>query len=318
MIYCEARLLRAGLANRLFPWARARIWSRTHNVPMLFPQWVQVPIGTLIRREKDLRTYTNLFQPAAGDVTGLAAAYVRVTAQKVPEPDTVDGLAAEGRRSRLVVFEGMRGQFAEINSWSTLLKAELEDMTRPMWRQRAQAIPVPFIALHVRRGDFQRTVAAADLVTTNNAITPIGWFVATLRAVRAALGETLPAIVTSDGSDAELSELLGESHVTRADTGSAIGDMLLLSRSKVLLASGSSFSAWASFLGQMPTLSHPGQGLTRLFGLKSSGAFLGEFDPANPGDFNRADLTTQAESGSAVPEPAETRHGAAQQRGDTR
>ncbi len=68
----------------------------------------------------------------------------------------------------------------------------------------------------------------------------------------------------------------------RRDTGSAIGDMLLLSRAEVFLASGSSFSAWASFLGQMPTLTHPGLGLTRLFGLRTQGAFLGEFDPANP------------------------------------
>ena len=52
---------------------------------MLFPRWAQVPIGTLIRREKDLRTYTNLFMPGAGDVTGLSAAYVRLRATAVPE-----------------------------------------------------------------------------------------------------------------------------------------------------------------------------------------------------------------------------------------
>lgn len=282
MIYCEARLLRAGLANRLFPWARARIWSRAHNAPMLFPRWAQVPIGTLIRREQDLRTYTNLFMPGVGDVTGLSAAYMRLMATAVPEPHRVGEAVPEARRPQLVVFEGMRNQFAAINGWSALLKDELTAMTRPMWRERAQAIAAPFIALHVRRGDFQRTVAAAELGRTDNAITPIGWFVETLRAVRGAFGEALPAVVTSDGSDAELAELLAERQVLRVDTGSAIGDILLLSRAEVLLASGSSFSAWASFLGQMPTLTHPGLGLTRLFGLESGGAFLGEFDPANP------------------------------------
>lgn len=288
MNYCEARLLRAGLANRLFPWARARIWSRTQHAPMLYPRWAQVPIGTLIRREKDLRTYTNLFMPAAGDVTGLSAAYVRMRAKPVPEPDKVDTPVPASREARLVVFEGMRGQFAEINGWSALLRGEVEAMTRPLWRERAEAIPAPFIALHVRRGDFQKTVSAADLGTTNNVVTPIGWFVDTLRAVRAVLGDARPAIVTSDGSDAELAGLLAEKNVTRADTGSAIGDMLLLSRADVLLASGSSFSAWASFLGRMPTLTHPGQSLTRLFGLASEGSFLGEFDPANPIDLSGA------------------------------
>ncbi len=287
MTYVEARLLRAGMANRLFPWARARIWSRTHGARMLFPRWAQVPIGTLIRREKDLRTYTNLFQPADGDVTGLRAAYIRLRAATVPEPEKVDGAVAAARGTQLVVFEGMRGQFAEINGWSGLLKDELEAMTRPIWRERARAFPAPFIALHVRRGDFQRSIAAAELATAGNAITPIGWFVDTLRCVRAALGEARPAIVTSDGSDAELAALLAEPNVTRADTGSAIGDMLLLSRAEVLLASGSSFSAWASFLGQMPTFTHPGQSLTRLFGLKSERAYLGELDPASPIDLQR-------------------------------
>ena len=157
-------------------------------------------------------------------------------------------------------------------------------MTRPVWRERAWALPGPFIAMHVRRGDFRRATTAEDVAKSDNVTTPIGWFVDTLRCVRAVLGETRLAIVTSDGSDAELAGLLSQENVIRADTGSAISDMLLLSRADVLLASGSSFSAWASFLGQMPTLTYPGQSLTRLFGLKSQRANLGEFCPEKPMD----------------------------------
>ena len=119
--YCDARLLRAGLANRLFPWARARIWSHTHSAPMLFPRWAQVPIGTLIRREKDLRTYANLFRPCEGYLAGLSASFIRLRAVAVPEPDAPDGDVPAALGPQLVVFEGMRGQFAEINGWSALL-----------------------------------------------------------------------------------------------------------------------------------------------------------------------------------------------------
>lgn len=284
MIYCEARLLRAGLANRLFPWARCRVFSRANNIPMLAPRWAQVPMGTILRREKDLRAYTNLFTPSIGDVAGLRAAYIRMRAGKLPEPQRPGEPFARPKGLHLIVFEGMDGEFAPINSWNALLRDELHAMTRPVWREKAAAVPGPFIGIHVRRGDFRRLAAAADRTLEGNAITPIGWFVDTLRAVRAARPDILPAIVTSDGSDADLAELLAEPNVMRADTGSAIGDMLLLSRAEVLLASGSSFSAWASFLGQMPTLSHPGQSLTRLFGLKSERAFIGEFDPEKPID----------------------------------
>jgi hypothetical protein len=283
MIYCEARLLRAGLANRLFPWARARIWSRKHQVRMLFPQWAQIPFGTLLRREKDLRTYTNLFQPAEGDIRGLHAAYVRLTAKPAPEPASLLTAVEPIPGSQLVVFEGMKGQFAEINGFGPFLRPEVEAMTLPTWRTRAQAFAQhPFIGLHVRRGDFQRSVAPGELATTNNAITPIDWFVDTLKAVREVVGPSMPAIVTSDGTDEDLEILLAEPNITRADTGSAIGDMLLLSRAEILLGSGSSFSAWAAFLRDIPTLTHPGQSLTRLFGLTSEKGRLQVFDPANP------------------------------------
>jgi hypothetical protein len=99
--------------------------------------------------------------------------------------------------------------------------------------------------------------------------------------VRARLGASIPAVVTSDGGPDELRPLLDLDNVRQVATGSAIGDLLVLSRAVLLLASGSSFSAWASYLGRMPTLSHPGQTLDRLFRLKGAAQqFIGEFDPA--------------------------------------
>lgn len=287
MLYCEARLLRAGLANKLFPWARARIFARTHNVPMLATRWSQVPFGTLLRREKDLRVYADLFDASPNSAGSLRSSWVRLRAKPIAEPQSPADAVIHADGLGLVVFSGMREQFVQINGWHNLLREELTAITRPVWRERAQSVPAPFIAIHVRRGDFRRAETSSDAQKSDNTTTPIGWFIDTLRSVRAQSGEQLPAIVTSDGSDAELADLLAQNGVTRADTGSAIGDMLLLSRASVLLASGSSFSAWASFLGQVPTLSHPGQGLTRLFGLKSQGAFLGEFDPEGPAGLDR-------------------------------
>lgn len=274
--------MRAGLANKLFPWARARIFARTHGVPMLATRWSQVPIGTLIRREKDLRVYADLFVASPNSVGALRSSWVRLGAKPIAEPQYPSDAVIRTHGLGLVVFSGMREQFVQINGWQELLREELNRITRPVWRTRAQSIPAPFIAMHVRRGDFQRAATSSDACKSDNTTTPIGWFVETLKSVRKLRGEHLRAIVTSDGSAEELAELLDEDGVTRVDTGSAIGDMLLLSRASVLLASGSSFSAWASFLGQVPTLSHPGQGLTRLFGLRSQGALLAEFNPSDP------------------------------------
>jgi Glycosyl transferase family 11 len=281
MLYCEAKLFRAGLTNRLFPWARCRIYSHLHGMPMLTPCWAQVPFGTILRREADLRTYTNLFIRRDGDISGWRRAYVRLRAKKVTEPERLTDDVPYGDGMHVVVFEGMKEQFQPLRGWHELVRQELLTITRRDWREKAEAVPGRFIGIHVRRGDFQRP-GVADLSRVDNTCTPLAWFVESLKAVRARISATVPAIVTSDGSPNELHALLTMENVRLVSTGSAIGDLLVLSRAVLLLASGSSFSAWASYLGQMPTLSHPEQSLMRLFRLGSStGRFVGGFDPSD-------------------------------------
>jgi hypothetical protein len=65
--------------------------------------------------------------------------------------------------------------------------------------------------------------------------------------------------------------------------GTAISDLLILSRGKVLLASGSSsFAAWGAFLGQMPSATHPGQPLSDWNIVPEKGQFIGEVNPGSP------------------------------------
>jgi hypothetical protein len=181
-----------------------------------------------------------------------------------------------------MVFEGFREQFRHLHGWHDLVRKELLAITRWEWREQAEAVPCPFIAMHVRLGDFQRPDADTDHTRVDNMATPLSWFIESLRTVRRRMGASIPAIVTSDGRPEELRALLKLENVRLAFTGSAIGDLLLLSRGVLLLASGSSFSAWASYLGRMPTLSHPGQSLTRLFQLDASaGQFIGDVDPTD-------------------------------------
>jgi hypothetical protein len=92
----------------------------------------------------------------------------------------------------------------------------------------------------------------------------------------------VPAVVVSDGSPAALGDLLSIDGVTLLRPGCAISDLLVLSRARVLLASGSSsFSAWGAFLGQMPVASHPGQPMSDWRIHPSRGQHLGEFVPGD-------------------------------------
>jgi hypothetical protein len=92
---------------------------------------------------------------------------------------------------------------------------------------------------------------------------PVSWFVESLAFKRQNVGSTVPAFVVSDGERTDLADLVGAPAVELVQTGSAIGDLLALSGVRVLLASGgSSFSAWAAYLGEMPAIARPGQSLT--------------------------------------------------------
>jgi hypothetical protein len=106
---------------------------------------------------------------------------------------------------------------------------------------------------------------------------------ATLELIRREVGRTVRAIVVSDGNQKALQPLLEMENVTFVRPGAAISDLLVLSKAKVLLTCGaSSFAAWACFLGQMPSVSHPGQPLA-VWNLPSThGQFLGELDPTKP------------------------------------
>ena len=111
----------------------------------------------------------------------------------------------------------------------------------------------------------------------------MSWFVNGLEWVRNTIGYPAQAVVVSDGTSEELGPLLSLENVAFIRPGCAISDLLILANSRVLLASGSSsFSAWASFLGQMPTISHPGQPLS-WFGLVNRyGRYVGEFNASSP------------------------------------
>ncbi|HBY61296.1 MAG TPA: hypothetical protein DEH78_15860 [Solibacterales bacterium] len=288
MLYCQAVLPRAGLGNKLFPWARCLVFSRTHDVPMLATSWSQFSIGPLLRGQQDWRTYHNLFRNGEGDIGGLRRLWILNRAASVAEPEGGVSVLPEPGRAALVTFSGMGKHFGPLYGHHQKLGAALRALTRPPWVARADAAgggtryPV---GIHVRLGDFSVPQSEDEMKTKGCVRTPLSWFISSLNAIRREAGWPVPAFVVSDGSAAELAPLLSLDDVCLVNTGSSIGDMLLLSKASILIATGgSSFSGWAAFLGQMPVIAHPGQNLAWFQLRPANGQFLGEFDPSAPDD----------------------------------
>ena len=242
--YGVPKLMRAGLGNMLFPWARCVVWCRRTGARMLAPSWRKMRIGPYLRREPDKRSYHRLF--LNGDyVTGADRAMVILTSRHRRETELADGWTPTGRE--LVRFEFLGnylGHFFEpLRGSERLVHDELLRITR---RELLPQQPSePFIGVHVRLGDYPWRL-------------PIDWYTHAVDRLRTQLGG-LQVRVFSDGTDEELEPLLRLPDIDRVRGHSAITDMLDLAQACCLVPSGSTFSLWASYLGQVPTVWPPGR-----------------------------------------------------------
>ncbi|MGH9807358.1 MAG: hypothetical protein ACRD9W_08860, partial [Terriglobia bacterium] len=161
------------------------------------------------------------------------------------------------------------------------LHVSLRAIAARKWLAMADMYTEIPIALNVRRGkDFEDASDESEFYSRGPLRTPLSWFIRTLQEIRSRLGvPRAPAYVVSDGTEQDLEPLLRINDVHLVESRSAISDLLILAKARLLIGSGgSSFSAWASFLGQMPTVSHPGQSLNwfKVSG-DSSAHYVGEY-----------------------------------------
>lgn len=287
-VYCEAKFAAgSGLGNRLFPWARCKLFSEANRIPMLAPAWVQARLGPLKRGGLSLSAYhrqillIGLFR-RDGYVSGLEKMLVSARASRVSEPENlVHELARESASPVIVSFEGDRHHFAELAGRRQRVLELLRNEAKPKWVALADRMASPLV-VNVRCANDFRVAVHPDEYRTQGALkTPLDWFITSLRFVRRAWGQDVPAVVVSDGTVEQLRTLLNEPNVRFARPGCAISDLLILAHARVLIGSGgSSFSAWGAFLSGAATITHPGQSL-QWFNVDSSGDHnVGEFDPA--------------------------------------
>jgi hypothetical protein len=262
-------------------WARAFVCAKQNGFPMLAPQWFQLRLGALLRAEPVKRFYFSEFTNK-GYIGGWRRWLILRRARRIPETELQKLKHNESNAQvQVIEFEGLDDYFKGLISHKQLILAELMRIANPKAGLRANRIEEPFIAVHIRRGDQtrQQKIPLSKIVQ----YTPIEWFVAAIKALRTdPRWETQPIKVFSDGSRDELKEVLDLPDCELVTTKKAIGDILAMARSNLLLASGySTFSMWASFLGEMHTLYAPSKMQQKLFGSRSN-SFEGEWTSNTP------------------------------------
>lgn len=263
-VYAVPVLGRYGLTHGLLAWARCRLWCEQNGATMLAPFWLKLRIGPYLRRERDKRNYFLLFHPGSA-VAGIRRLLVIARAQKVEVKTEWPAAPPPGTRLLLLRFhnalkDNEKKSFAQIVDHGPFLRRELIAITRD--RHLPRPSPEPFIAIHVRLGDFRAPPAGETAVeATTNTRLPIEWYGDRLDALRQGLGQMVRAVVFSDGSDADLAPLLARSAVVRSPRQESVTDLLSMGEGIALIASGSGFSLWGAFLGSSPRIAHPRQSI---------------------------------------------------------
>lgn len=274
-----------GLGNLLFPFAEALVLAKNENLQMVWPTWGQLKVGPFIRREKDKRMYFDLFQSTESYIKKWKKLFLLLRCEKISREhyleNKVSFIGSKNTKDTIIVCSGMEKLFSNIIEDHELIKNELEKIRST----KNQYGTTEYIGVHIRFGDFHKVPLEKLKDNISNARLPIEWYTEKIDQVRKIYGSNMPVQVFSDANDNELKDLLSLPGVVRAHHGNSVNDLLALSRSRILIASNSSFSMWASYLGRMPVIWYKGLVKQRLYygkdAIKEIDIGLGENLPEN-------------------------------------
>ena len=249
----------AGLGNKLFPWARMRVFSKETGAKPRSTLWFSPHGGGITRGGVDYRRalrkiwlFRN-FTNSPGDVSWLRY-WLEYSRLPKREFYFLSDALKDRSENQHVIFVGKPGvndTFEELAGYQELLRTDLQNMAISGARRFVQRFDEEdYIALNVRSGnDFvSRESGKVGIVKTG-----LDWYCDALSQVRRKYGH-LKAYVISDGGRKQLAPLLDEPNVVLCESPCAISDLLICAKAKVFLGCGnSSFSAWASFIGEMDT-----------------------------------------------------------------
>lgn len=234
------KLPRTGLGNMLLVWARAFVFAESQRIPVVTSSWVKIHYGAWLRNERKKRLYRQVF---LNNNLGLRiCANIRYhLPSAVRERELLKGLSPDTGILTFVFDEISVGNdlFAPLKEYRPLIKDALHKMLHPRIKAILQTALKPVMALHIRRGDFK----------FGNPITENQFFIDIIRLTRETLGYDLPVTIYSDAQDNEIQTVLSLPSVARAPDNPDIVDILMMSKSKILVLSRSStFSYWSAFL----------------------------------------------------------------------
>ncbi len=261
IVHCK--IPKSGLGNQLFPLMKAHVFGHLNRMPVIVTGYHQFKIGPYLRREKIKRNYSDYFTFQKR----LIGAWIESQKLRkfkdsaiVKEP-LLESIDAKGSQRQLYEYNAIPGwadYFGQLREHRELVIRLFHSLLRKSIVTKTDEQQSPCIGVHIRMGDFRKLRQGEDFKSTGAVRTPEEYFIEMINQIREINGTKLPVSVFTDGYRHELGKLLAMDKVKMIEGNPDIVDMLLLSRSKIIVASaGSTFSYWAGFLADAPLIMHP-------------------------------------------------------------
>lgn len=232
-----ANLPKTGLANKLLIWSRAIVFAHKNNFPtdeiIIYP-WIDLHFRGMFRKDK--RFYWGYFN--SSDILGRIKALFAYTNMTV-NPDLGKFIKYDGNIWFKKIGQFDLDYFKDLIGYETLIKNELFKLINKSILDKVEAEKSYDIAIHVRRGDFNKEL-----------LTDVENFVEIINCIRNEFLSDPLIYIFTDGSENDVSEILKIPNTTLVKNNSAIYDLILMSKAeKVIIPSiRSTYSYFACFL----------------------------------------------------------------------
>lgn len=214
-----------GLANCLFVYGRAIIVAHEDNKTLFSGTWINFSIGPYLRFELDKRHYSGIFK---FEILQELKKIIYILFYK----------------DNITIVSGLGAYFEELKQRSDIIKTTIWDNLTVELKLKLKDLNSQVIGIHIRLGDYPQ-----------NRRTNLNWYIEIVKLL-SKLDEYLnfDFLVFSDGTIEELNPILSLARVKLYNSGNAFIDLWTLSQSKLIIGSDSTFSAWASYLNQVPII----------------------------------------------------------------
>jgi hypothetical protein len=249
-----ARIGGCGLGNCFYTYFQAFALAERFNATMIAPPWFTLKLGPVLRGETSKRFYWRMFKPFPGDIHGLDKLRILLRDYRKRAVIEIDGLNEPALViGALNVIISKQWTFQGLHAYRKVIRERLLGIINDPAPSKLRWGQGEFIGIHVRLSDF-KTIPDPNQVTAagHSARIPMFWYVNVARALRKRF-PNLPILLFSDGKVEELQPLL-DMGARLYRSGSDVTDLLAMCGASILVGSNSTYSRWAAFLGNMPSI----------------------------------------------------------------